>query len=88
MALKVLDDALAEMDERQRRSLGNSIFHSYRLAVTHPLNPERSSIDQRADDLADRLKTAHPTTRERVRSRFVDIKTRHRAKAGKRPTRR
>jgi|SRR5579872_386186 len=81
-ALKALHDALEEMDEPQRRSLGNSIFHPYRLLVTHPLNPERSSIDQLADDLADRLNTAHPNTRTRVLSRLNAEK----AKPSRKPT--
>jgi hypothetical protein len=70
-ALKVIEEALEEMDEPQRRLMGNEIFHPFHLQVTRPDNPERSSIDQLADDLADRLRTAHASTRDRVVPRFV-----------------
>jgi hypothetical protein len=72
-ALKVIREALEEMDEPQRRSFGNSIFDQFRLIVTHPHDPERSSIDQLADDLADRLNTAHANTRKRVLPRFIKM---------------
>jgi hypothetical protein len=80
-ALKVIREALEEMDEPQRRSFGNFIFDPFHLIVTHPHDPERSSIDQLADDLADRLKTAHSNTRKRVLPRFIKMNARHVKKA-------
>jgi hypothetical protein len=76
-AIKRVHEYLEDVDEPQRRSFGNSIFHPYRLQVTRPDNPERSTIDQLVDDLLDRLSTASPDTRERIEAKLERLLAEH-----------
>ncbi len=72
-ACDVLIKFLRELDDPQRRAFLNSMLREFRLEVTHPNNPERSTIDQLVDDLLDRLRTANADTRARVLKAFATV---------------